>query len=307
MVDFGRRAAALIHAPRHEDGGADEISLASLSGELADDQPAKAHDLAGASHNADTLADLNAKVSDATLDDSGDARTPSAHKTSHQDGGTDEISVASLSGLLADEQNAGKVKGVIINDAAKADQKTLAYDSGSDRIIYITPAAGGAALNSIQQGTISITSGNLTNTATINAVDTDKAFLLHLGNTAPSSTGPKAIHTRLTLTDATTVTATRGVTDSEAAVRFVVIEFSSGIASIQRGTISLDASGDGTAAINAVNTDKAFVIHSGQSTNTGNSYQGDVRITLNTSTQVQAWGSASGANRTVAFEVVEFE
>lgn len=38
-----------------------------------------AHDLAGAEHNADTLADLNAKISDATLDDSSDTRTPSAN------------------------------------------------------------------------------------------------------------------------------------------------------------------------------------------------------------------------------------
>ena len=98
MVDFGRRAVSLTHAARHEDGGADEISLASLSGELADDQPAKAHDLAGSVHNADTLADLNTKVSNATLDDSGDSRTPSAHKTSHQDAGTDEIDASGLVG-----------------------------------------------------------------------------------------------------------------------------------------------------------------------------------------------------------------
>ena len=38
-----------------------------------------AHDLAGVEHNADTLADLNAKVSDATLDDASAARTPTAH------------------------------------------------------------------------------------------------------------------------------------------------------------------------------------------------------------------------------------
>lgn len=41
----------------------------------ASDAPT-AHDLAGAEHNADTLADLNAKISDATLDDSSDTRTP---------------------------------------------------------------------------------------------------------------------------------------------------------------------------------------------------------------------------------------
>lgn len=63
-----------------------------------------AHDLGGAQHNADTLADLNTKVSDATLDDSGDPRDPNAHKTSHQEGGTDEINVAGLSGELADDQ-----------------------------------------------------------------------------------------------------------------------------------------------------------------------------------------------------------
>jgi len=38
-----------------------------------------AHNLGGASHNADTLANLNTKVSDATLDDSSAARTPASH------------------------------------------------------------------------------------------------------------------------------------------------------------------------------------------------------------------------------------
>ena len=62
---------------------------------------------------------------------------PGDHSASHQNGGTDEISVAALSGTLADEQNAGALKAVIIDDAGKADQWVLGYDSGSDRIIYI--------------------------------------------------------------------------------------------------------------------------------------------------------------------------
>jgi len=49
------------------------------------------HDLGGAQHAADTLADLNTKISDATLDDSSDPRTPTAHATSHADGGSDEV------------------------------------------------------------------------------------------------------------------------------------------------------------------------------------------------------------------------
>jgi len=52
-----------------------------------------------------TLAELNAAVTDATLDDASDPRTPTAHASTHENGGGDEISVAGLSGLLADAQN----------------------------------------------------------------------------------------------------------------------------------------------------------------------------------------------------------
>lgn len=55
-------AAPPAHKTTHENGGADEISVAGLSGLLADGQ------------------------------------TPIAHKTSHQDGGSDEISLAGLAG-----------------------------------------------------------------------------------------------------------------------------------------------------------------------------------------------------------------
>jgi len=53
------------HKTSHQDGGSDEVSVAGLSGLLADGQ------------------------------------TPLAHKTSHQDGGADEMSVAGLNGELA--------------------------------------------------------------------------------------------------------------------------------------------------------------------------------------------------------------
>lgn len=66
------------HSARHQSGGADVINVGGLSGELADPQPPKSHALGGG-HDADTLANLNAKVSDATLDDAGDTRTPASH------------------------------------------------------------------------------------------------------------------------------------------------------------------------------------------------------------------------------------
>lgn len=68
-LDTLKNAAPNTHASSHENGGGDEISVAGLSGALADPQ------------------------------------TPSSHASSHQNGGADEISVAGLSGVLADEQN----------------------------------------------------------------------------------------------------------------------------------------------------------------------------------------------------------
>lgn len=49
-----------------------------------------AHDLSGALHNSSTLANLNLKISDATLDDSGDSRPPTNHASNHTDG-TDDL------------------------------------------------------------------------------------------------------------------------------------------------------------------------------------------------------------------------
>lgn len=65
-VDFSEQMPA--HKTTHQNGGDDEISVAGLSGVLAD------------------------------------AQTAAAHKTSHENNGSDEISVAGLSGVLADPQ-----------------------------------------------------------------------------------------------------------------------------------------------------------------------------------------------------------
>jgi len=80
-----------LHAVTHQDGGDDEVSVEGLSGDLADAQDAKAHLLGSATHTADTLANLNAKVSDATLDTNTATRTPSTHKASHAGGGADKL------------------------------------------------------------------------------------------------------------------------------------------------------------------------------------------------------------------------
>jgi len=65
-------AAFGAHADRHENGGADEISVAGLSGELADPQPPKAHASSHASGGSDALSgNLNANARVAVSKNSG--------------------------------------------------------------------------------------------------------------------------------------------------------------------------------------------------------------------------------------------
>lgn len=92
------------HDGRHANGGGDELSVAGLSGLLADPQ------------------------------------TPLAHKTSHQNGGADEISIAGLSGEAADDQppkshgnekHSSTFATETYADAAAADEVT-AHEGESD-------------------------------------------------------------------------------------------------------------------------------------------------------------------------------
>lgn len=85
-----------------------------------------AHALGGASHTADILANLNAKVSDATLDDSGDPRTPTAHSHTESD--------------ISDLDHLTEAEAVAAVEAA--DPLSLAHDLEVDAIKEKTPAAG---------------------------------------------------------------------------------------------------------------------------------------------------------------------
>lgn len=84
-------AAALLHAARHQAGGADEINVGALSGVLAD------------------------------------AQVPIGHHTLHENGNADEVDVAGLSGLLADDQHIIDAEAVSAM-GAKADGNPLHHD-----------------------------------------------------------------------------------------------------------------------------------------------------------------------------------
>lgn len=74
-------------------------------------------------------------------------------------------------------------------------------------MIFQYPTLSG--IKSLQYGTISITGTNTTNTATITAVDTSKAILHFLGFHTDSKDEVMTAQS-ITLTNTTTVTATRG-------------------------------------------------------------------------------------------------
>lgn len=52
-----------------------------------------------------------------------------AHKTQHENGGTDEISVAGLSGVLADKQDADKLQGRTLASTAPTDGQKLTWNN----------------------------------------------------------------------------------------------------------------------------------------------------------------------------------
>jgi len=242
--------------------------------------------------NANTVVDNSEKLAGSTRTEVQN-HTPKSHTHT-------ESEIADLA------HNAVAIAGKEVNDAAIGDQKVLAYDDGSGKIIYITPAPAGAALEKIQSGAISITATSTSNTATIDAVDVDKAFVLHNGNECGTDSDGTATKVRLTLTNATTVTATRGVSVESVTVKFTVVEFSSGINSIQRGTITLAAQQTNQATINSVDTAKAFVNHLGMSTADVNPQDQYTRLDLIDATTVEAEGGGASAQSITSFEVVEF-
>jgi len=132
------------HKASHQTGGGDELDLTSMKadsiaektgdtgvtvdtclikdGKVADsnklegsdkatvqDHAPKAH-LLGV-HTEDTLANLNAKVSDATLDKNTDKRDPNAHAADHKNGAGDELLLHELGEPTAKVPFAGKEGG----------------------------------------------------------------------------------------------------------------------------------------------------------------------------------------------------
>lgn len=85
-----------------------------------------------------------------------------------------------------------------------------------------------SAVKSVQRGTISLTSGAASGTATISSVNTAKCALKICGQSRwPASTAANGMIANLVLTNSTTVTASRGdnLGSSQCDTSFEVIEY----------------------------------------------------------------------------------
>ncbi|MBI3936911.1 MAG: hypothetical protein HY323_08035 [Betaproteobacteria bacterium] len=87
---------------------------------------------------------------------------------------------------------------------------------------FFSPAI---AIKSVQQGTIALAALVSSNTATITAVDTAKAFVLWQG-VVSALDDISDTNVRLNLTNATTVTATRLSNAIAVTIAFTVVEYS---------------------------------------------------------------------------------
>jgi len=179
-------------------------------------------------------------------------------------------------------------------------------------------------IKSIQYGSVALAdSSETTDTAAINAVDTDNSVVMHLGQTASlsgASNNYSCVLGHFILTNSTTVTFSRGW-DNDVGLTgtFVVIEFAPGVVkSKQVGSIFMQGDVDttGTATINAVVTNKAMLVNKGFLVGGGtNDSFSDVnetfgKLTLTDTTTVTAsrayQGNDSGDDSTGYFTVMEF-
>lgn len=160
-------------------------------------------------------------------------------------------------------------------------------------------------VRSVQYGSITLAAAT-TGTATITAVSVANSVVMYLGATLPFLGPNPATYARLSITNATTITATSGG-NSQAVVMFVVIEFQTGaLKSLQAGTISLAGSTPVTATVTSVNTNRAFLVWSGVSANAA-----DDRllpnITLTNSTTITAAINTTGiGTAVVGYQLAEF-
>jgi hypothetical protein len=162
-------------------------------------------------------------------------------------------------------------------------------------------------LTRAQAGTVSMANGELTQTATITAVDPARALLIwnSAGHDNPVLASAQ---TYVLLTNATTVTATREDSTGAITVGFTVLTANpSWFRSVQRGTVTIAAAGtSGTATVSAVSPTRSAVTILGSSNDSAANAQARIVLTNATTVTLSIDGGALGSDTTTAFQLVEY-
>lgn len=281
MTDFGRRLSDMLKS----DYDPDEDGVIAV---------------------AQTEADMTKAVYDD--DDDGQvqdsAKLQGSSKTQVQDH-TPKSHTHAEANITDLDHDAQKVKGVIINDAAKADQKVLAFDSATDRIVYIEQAPSGAIIDTIQSGEVDLI-GVTTKDYTITEVDTTKTLLLFHGERLNTTTASPQ-RTLVRLLDSTTVRGEKlQAPGCSCVARFMVVEYSSGIASVQRGQTDLIGYTQLDVTITELDVSKSLVSWLGQKSLRANPSDLFITVELLNSTTLRFKRFRDTYTTVVSWEVVEF-
>ena len=168
-------------------------------------------------------------------------------------------------------------------------------------------------VRSIQRGSITLTAGLTTATATITAVSLANAVIAWSGNTYDAASGDFALNQgRIRLTNATTVTANRNTAGNVLILGFEVIEYWPGIVrQVQHDIISVaGASATYTITPAVRSIERTSVRHLGVSSNVAsNANPTDhlVRVVVtNTTTVTATRGAAAAGTSVVSICVVEW-
>lgn len=161
--------------------------------------------------------------------------------------------------------------------------------------------------NSVQRGEIFMQNAATSNTATISSVTTSRSFVNSLGDNATTTSSIASVLSTDSLTNATTVTATRGVTTGGATSTYQVTEFNSGYTDlVQEYTITMNAVFDATATISSVTTGDSVLFFGGYRTNGGAFTNQFSTQELTNSTTVTSRKGSSGNSNIVVGTIVDF-
>lgn len=154
-----------------------------------------------------------------------------------------------------------------------------------------------SAIQSVQSGTVTIANGNASGTATITAVNLSRATLEFLGNsTTGAATQIRDEDAGITLTDTTTVTATRGGLVGTVVVSFRVTQWRPDVwRSIQRFQLTIaNASATGTATLSSLSPTRTQLACLGRvsSTNVSDDMYGRFALTDQTTVTGTRIGTA---------------